>query len=92
MGGRFSSLLIYEELQDLVRDIAQSEHIACIDLTGNKMEDLSPIISSAKHLILRYFHLHLKHIWHVDKFMQPNFRTFRNFSITTFNWSAHAAL
>lgn len=49
MGGRFSSLLLYRELQAPVSDFALSEQIAFADLTSNKMEDVSPIISSAKH-------------------------------------------
>ncbi len=49
MGGRFSSLLLDGELQDLESDFALSEQIAFADLTSNKMEDVSPIISSAKH-------------------------------------------
>lgn len=84
MGGRFSSLLLYKELQDVVRVFARSERIAFTHLTSNKMEDVSPIISSAKHLILGYFHFHLKYIC-VDKFTQPNFRTSRNVSTTNFN-------
>ena len=41
MGGRFSSLLLDGELQDLESDFALSEQIAFADLTSNKMEDVS---------------------------------------------------
>lgn len=92
MGGRFSSLLLYGELQAPVSDFALSEQIAFADLTSNKMEDVSPIISSAKHYILCYFHFHLKYIESVNKLKQPNVRISSNFSITTSNCSAHAAL
>lgn len=70
MGGRFSSLLMLEELQVVVRDLTRSEHIAFTDVTSNEVGDLPPIISSVKHLILCYFHLHLKYIWSVDKFIR----------------------